>query len=434
MPVIAVVGAQWGDEGKGRVVDYLASSPEGGGPADMVVRYQGGDNAGHTVVNQYGEFKLHLVPSGIFNPATQCVVGTGCVVNPQTLIEEMSDLRAAGVSLENLFVSSRAHLIMPYHRQLDGLEEAARGAGVIGTTRRGIGPTYADKAARWGLRVGDLLDPRRLGERLAAVLPRKNRTIAHFGGELVDQESLVTQCRGWAESLRPHIVDSLPLVRIAVEADRHVVLEGQLGVMRDLDWGVYPYVTSSNPLASFGPVGAGMPAQAITDVIGVVKAYVTAVGAGPLPTELIGETGDRLREVGREYGATTGRPRRCGWLDGVALDYANWLNGFTGIVVTKLDVLDGTPEIKMCTGYRLPSGEIVTQVPDPATLERVEPIYETWPGWDGRTSGARRWEDLPLEAQRYLGRIQELARAPIRWVSVGPEREAIIAIPSQIAQ
>ena len=434
MPVIAVVGAQWGDEGKGRVVDYLASSPEGGGPADMVVRYQGGDNAGHTVVNQHGEFKLHLVPSGIFSPATRCVVGTGCVVNPETLIEEMGDLRAAGVSLENLFVSSRAHLIMPYHRQLDGLEETARGAGAIGTTRRGIGPTYADKAARWGLRVGDLLDTTRLQERLAAVLPRKNRTIAHFGGELVDLDSLVAQCLGWAERLRPHIVDTLPLVRSAVEADRYVVLEGQLGVMRDLDWGVYPYVTSSNPLASFGPVGAGMPAQAITEVIGVVKAYVTAVGAGPLPTELTGETGDRLREVGREYGATTGRPRRCGWLDGVALDYANWLNGFTSLVVTKLDVLDGMPEIKMCTGYRLPSGEVVSQVPDPATLETVEPIYETWTGWDQRTSEARRWEDLSPEAQRYLGRIQELARAPIRWVSVGPEREAIIAVPSQIAQ
>jgi adenylosuccinate synthase len=394
----------------------------------MVIRYQGGDNAGHTVVNQFGEFKLHLVPSGIFNPATRCVVGTGCVVNPETLFKEMGDLREAGVSLGNLLVSNRAHLILPYHRQLDGLEEQARGAGAIGTTKRGIGPTYADKAARWGIRVGDLLDPDRMRKQLAAVLPRKNRTIDHLGGELFDLDPLIDQCLQWGEHLRPHITDSLPVVRAAVEADQVVLLEGQLGVMRDLDWGVYPYVTSSNPLASFGPVGAGMPMQAITDVIGVVKAYVTAVGAGPFPTETLGEVGERLREVGREYGATTGRPRRCGWLDAVALGYANWLNGFTGLVVTKLDVLDGMEELNICTGYRLPSGEVVTQLPDPATLESVEPVYETWPGWDRPTSKARRWQELPAEAQRYLHRVEELTGAPIRWVSVGPERESIIDI------
>jgi adenylosuccinate synthase len=427
MPVIAVVGAQWGDEGKGRVVDYLASVSGGpGGMADMVIRYQGGDNAGHTVVNQYGEFKLHLVPSGIFNSGTVCVVGTGCVVNPETLVAEMDDLRAVGLSLDNLFISSRAHLIFPYHRQLDGLEETARGATAIGTTGRGIGPSYADKAARWGLRVGDLLYPNRARGRLAAVLPRKNRTIDHFGGEPVSLDSLTAQCVRWAERLRPHITDTLTLVRSAVEVDQLVLLEGQLGVMRDLDWGVYPYVTSSNPLASFGPVGAGLPTRALSDVVGVVKAYVTAVGAGPLPTELTDETGDRLREIGREYGATTGRPRRCGWLDAVALDYANWLNGFTGLAVTKLDVLDGMPELMICTGYRLPSGEVITRMPDPAILDVVEPVYETWPGWDGPTSTARRWNELPTEAQRYLRRIEKLAGAPIRWVSVGPEREEII--------
>jgi len=429
MPVIAVVGAQWGDEGKGRVVDYLASSSGGlAKPAEMVIRYQGGDNAGHTVVNQFGEFKLHLVPSGIFNESTKCIIGTGCVVNPETLITEMDALDEAGLSLDNLFISSRAHLILPYHRQLDGLEETARGAKAIGTTKRGIGPTYADKAARWGLRVGDLLNPERTRDRLAAVLPRKNQTIAHFDAEPVKLHSLTTSCTRWAERLRPHIVDVLPLVRAAVEADRSVLLEGQLGVMRDLDWGVYPYVTSSNPLASFGPVGAGLPMQALTDVVGVVKAYVTAVGAGPLPTETTDETGERLREVGREYGATTGRPRRCGWLDAVALDYANWLNGFTRLAITKLDVLDSMPELKICTGYRLASGEVVTQMPDPATLEAVEPVYETWPGWDQPTTETRRWDDLPAEAKRFLRRIEELAGAPIRWVSVGPEREAMIDV------
>jgi adenylosuccinate synthase len=428
MPVIAIVGAQWGDEGKGRVVDYLASSGESGKAADMVVRFQGGDNAGHTVVNQWGEFKLHLVPSGIFNPGTQCIVGTGCVVNPETLMAEMDALRAAGVSLDDLFISSRAHLTLPYHRQLDGLEEKVRGGKAIGTTQRGIGPTYADKAARWGLRTGDLLQPDRLRERLAAVLPRKNRTIIYFGGEPLDLDTLSAQCLHWAEHLRPHIVDTLPLVRAAVEAERTVLLEGQLGVMRDLDWGAYPYVTSSNPLASFGPVGAGLPMQAVSQVIGVVKAYVTAVGAGPLPTELTGETGERLRRVGCEYGATTGRPRRCGWLDAVALDYANWLNGFTGLAITKLDVLDGMPELKICTGYRLPWGEVTHRMPDPATLESVEPVYETWPGWDQPTRDARHWDDLPDAAQRYLRRIEELAGAPMRWVSVGPEREAMITV------
>jgi adenylosuccinate synthase len=427
MPVIAVVGAQWGDEGKGRVVDYLASSSGGlAKPAEMVIRYQGGDNAGHTVVNQFGEFKLHLVPSGIFNESTKCIVGTGCVVNPETLITEMDALDEAGLSLNNLFISSRAHLILPYHRQLDGLEETARGAKAIGTTKRGIGPTYADKAARWGLRVGDLLNPERTRDHLAAVLPRKNRTIAHFDAEPVKLDSLTTSCTRWAERLRPHIVDVLPLVRAAVEADRSVLLEGQLGVMRDLDWGVYPYVTSSNPLASFGPVGAGLPMRALTDVVGVVKAYVTAVGAGPLPTETTDETGERLRQVGREYGATTGRPRRCGWLDAVALDYANWLNGFTCLAITKLDVLDGMPELKICTGYRLPSGVVAAHMPDPATIEEIEPVYETWPGWDRPTTEARHWDDLPAEAKRFLRRIEELADAPIRWVSVGPEREAMI--------
>jgi adenylosuccinate synthase len=429
VPVIAVVGAQWGDEGKGRVVDYLAAT---GGeldrPVDVVIRFQGGDNAGHTVVNPLGEFKLHLVPSGIFNPTTHCVIGTGCVVNPETLIAEMDALHAAGLPLNNLFISSRAHITFPHHCQMDGLEESARGAKAIGTTGRGIGPTYADKAARWGLRVGDLLNPDRLRQQLAVALPRTNRAIDVLGGLPTELDALTDQCLGWARRLRPYITDTLPLARDALERDRTILLEGQLGVMRDLDWGAYPYVTSSNPIASYGPVGAGLPLQAVTQVLGVVKTYVTAVGAGPLPTELNDQTGEDLRRVGNEYGATTGRPRRCGWLDAVALDYARWLNGFTSIVVTKLDVLDGMPEIRICTGYRLPSGQIVTRMPDPTTLGSVEPDYESWPGWLCATTQARRWEDLPGEAQRYLGRIEELTGAPIGWVSVGPAREAMVAV------
>jgi adenylosuccinate synthase len=429
MPVIAVVGAQWGDEGKGRVVDYLtASAGRDNQAVDVVIRFQGGDNAGHTVVNPFGEFKLHLVPSGIFNPDTRCIVGTGCVVNPETLLDELHDLREAGLDLNNLSISSRAHLILPYHRQLDGLEERSRGKRAIGTTGRGIGPAYADKAARWNPRIGDLLAPDRLRQRLAATLPRKNRTIEALEGEPVDLDDLMARCAEWADALQPHIIDTLPLVREAVESDKVVLLEGQLGVMRDLDWGAYPFVTSSNPIASFGPAGAGFPLQAVEQIVGIVKCYVTAVGAGPFPTELTDSTGEHLREKGHEYGATTGRPRRCGWLDAVSLDYAKWLNGFTRLIITKLDVLDEMQEIKICTAYRLPSGEVTQRMPDPGLWDELDPIYESWPGWQTPTKQARHWDDLPSEAQQFLSRIQELVDTSIGWVSVGPKREEIIPV------
>lgn len=421
MTVTAIVGAQWGDEGKGRIVDYLAQA------ADMVIRFQGGDNAGHTVVNDRGTFRLHLVPSGIFNPATQCIVGPGTVVNPDTLLAELAELAAAGVETGNLWLSERAHLILPYHRLLDGLEESARGGQQIGTTKRGIGPAYADKAARAGLRLGDLLRPAHLRDRLAAALPQKNLTLAHFGQPALALDDLLAQAEAWRAALAGRIVDTLPLVRDAVRGGEQVLLEGQLGVMRDLDWGTYPFVTSSNPIAGGACAGAGLPPSAISQVIGVAKAYCTAVGAGPFPTELHDETGVRLREVGGEYGATTGRPRRCGWLDGVALPYAAWLNGFTGLAITKLDVLDGLPELKICTGYLL-DGQLIARVPDTPDYERCEPVYETWPGWAGSTREARRWEDLPAEAQAYLRRIAELAGVPISYVSVGPEREQLIVV------
>ncbi len=419
MTVTAVVGAQWGDEGKGRIVDYLAQH------ADMVIRFQGGDNAGHTVVNDRGTFRLHLAPSGIFNPATQCIVGPGAVVNPDTLLAELAELVAAGVDTGNLWLSERAHLILPYHRLLDGLEEAARGGQQIGTTKRGIGPAYADKAARTGLRLGDLLRPAHLRERLAASLAHKNLTLAHFGQPPLALDDLLAQVEAWRAALGDRIVDTLPRVQAAVRGGQAVLLEGQLGVMRDLDWGTYPFVTSSNPIAGGACAGAGLPPSAITEVIGVAKAYCTAVGAGPFPTELRDETGARLREVGGEYGATTGRPRRCGWLDGVALPYAAWLNGFTGLAITKLDVLDGLPELKICTGYRL-EGQLIAHVPDTPDYERCEPVYETWSGWAGSTRDARRWDDLPAAAQAYLRRITELAGVPIKYVSVGPERGQLI--------
>jgi len=422
MTVTAIVGAQWGDEGKGRVVDYLAQR------ADMVIRYQGGDNAGHTVVNEFGLFKLHLIPSGIFNPATQCIVGAGCVVSPESILQEMVQVADAGVSLDNLFLSQRAHVVFPFHRQLDGLEEAGRSSGdQIGTTKRGIGPAYADKAARTGIRLGDLLRPAYLRRRLEGTLERKNRLLEQLGGEPMELEAVMELALGWGEQLRGRIVDTLPLIQAAVDGRKHILLEGQLGVMRDLDWGIYPYVTSSNPMASGAYAGAGLPPGAIDEVVGVVKAYSTAVGGGPFPVELLDADGDELRRVGQEYGATTGRPRRCGWFDGVAIRYSAWLNGLTTLAVTKLDVLDGFDELKICRAYELDGQEIFT-LPETADLERVKPVWETWPGWKCSTREARTWVELPKAARAYLHRLSELAGVPFRYISVGPERAQLVVL------
>jgi adenylosuccinate synthase len=422
MTVTAVVGAQWGDEGKGRIVDYLAQD------ADMVIRFQGGDNAGHTVINEYGKFALHIVPSGIFNPETTCLVGPGTVVNFNILLEEVASLEEAGIDTSNLVVDRRAHLILPFHRQLDGAEERSRKKDwEVGTTKRGIGPTYSDKAARQGIRVGEILDPDRLRQRLEMLVPRKNRELAYFDLPEVTVDELMELCEEWRTKAGHRIVDAMPLVRDAIRAGKQILLEGQLGIMRGLDWGIYPFTTSSNPTAGGACVGAGIPPRAMDEVLGITKTYATSVGGGPFPTELHDEMGQKLRDVGHEYGATTGRPRRCGWFDGVAIGYASWLNGFTGIAVTKLDILDAFEEIKLCTGYRL-GDEVLDHVPDTATQEQVEPLYETWPGWLEDTTGVRAWDDLPENAQRYLRRIEELAGAPIRYVSVGPEREQLIVV------
>lgn len=421
MSVTAVVGAQWGDEGKGRIIDYLAQQ------ADVVIRFQGGDNAGHTVINEFGKHALHLIPSGIFNPKTANIIGSGCVVNPQSLLAEMADLEGAGVSLDNLWISTRAQMLMPYHRTLDVLEEAARGSDPIGTTKRGIGPAYADKSARAGLRMGDLLQPEWLEGRLDAALRSINRKIAVLGGEPVDEAALYAQCMGYREQLAPRIIDTVPMTRHAVETGHSILLEGQLGVMRDLDWGIYPYVTSSNPTAAYAASGAGLPARAIDEVIGVVKAYSTAVGDGPFPVELLDATGEELRSLGGEFGATTGRPRRCGWFDGVAIRYAAWLNGMTGLAITKLDVLDTFAELKICVGYRMPNGDVITDsMPDTPLLFQVEPVYEVWAGWQTSTEGCRAWDDLPREARAYIHRLSELAGVRVQYVSVGAEREQLV--------
>jgi len=416
--VTAIVGAQWGDEGKGRIIDYLASK------ADFVVRFQGGNNAGHTVVNDMGTFRLHLVPSGIFSPNVRCLMGAGTVIDPSSLIEEIANLEAAGVKTDNLWLDRRAHIVWPYHRLLDGAREQG---SKLGTTRRGIGPVYGDKASYRGIRLGDLLHPEFLRQRLELVLPLKNHEMAYYGLPPLKLEDLVTQAEDWRTKLSKRIIDTVPLLRQAIQNGLQILLEGQLGVMRDLDWGIYPYSTASSPTAGGATSGAGIPPKLVEQVIGVAKAYSTSVGGGPFPTELSDADGARLRDVGGEFGATTQRPRRCGWFDAVTVRYAAWLNGLSGIAITKLDVLDSFEKIKLCKSYRL-NGQELTDMPDTVTQGEVTPVYEEWQGWKSSTRDSRTWDALPSAAQAYLQRIEELTGVPIKYVSVGPRREQIICL------
>jgi len=421
-----IVGAQWGDEGKGKITDLLAQE------ADLVIRFGGGSNAGHTVVNDRGEFALHAIPSGIFNARAVSLIGTGCVVDFEQLHSEKQELERAGIDTSGLRISSRAHVVMPYHVLLDGLSDDARGSEAIGTTRRGVGPTYADKAERVGIQVADVLDPSVLRRKLELALPDKNRKLQDvYGHAPAEVEDLLELAEGWRHEFGPAVVDQVTLVSEALDADRQILLEGQLGALRDLDWGTYPYVTSSATIAGGGGVGGGIPARFITRVAGVVKAYTSAVGTGPVPTDLVGAAGDWLRDAGDEFGVTTGRARRVGWFDAVATRYSHLLNCFTGIALTKLDVLDGTPTVKLCTAYRA-GNERYTSLPSTAVLERVEPEYEEMAGWSAPTRGAKRWQDLPAEAQAYVRRIEELVGAPIKIVSVGPGRDETIVLDADI--
>jgi len=420
MPVTAIVGAQWGDEGKGKITDLLAQQ------ARLVIRYGGGSNAGHTVVNERGEFRLHLVPSGIFNPDATCLIGTGTVVDFDYLAQELDQLAKAAVSADKLRVSSRAHVVMPYHLLLDRLEDEARGASTLGTTRRGIGPAYVDKAARVGIQAGDLLEPQVFERKLRLVLPQKNRLLeVLYQNPSLELDDLLERGHEWRRRFGSMIIDQVELVAGALQSQIDVLLEGQLGALRDLDWGTYPYVTSSTVIAGGGGVGGGVPPVCIDNVLGVVKAYTTAVGAGPVPTEVHGEEAEELRARGREYGATTGRPRRVGWFDAVATRYAHLLNRFSSIAVTKLDVLDGMPRLRICTGYRRGS-ERFTTVPNTSLLEQVTPEYEDLEGWSEPTSAATSWEELPEAALAYLKRIETLVGAPISMVSVGQSRDQTI--------
>jgi len=423
MPVIAVIGAQWGDEGKGKIVDMLAEK------ASMVVRFSGGPNAGHTICNSYGDFSLHLVPSGIFYPHTVCLIGNGVVVSPSVLLGELEQLQKQGVDTSRLFISSRAHLIMPYHTLLDELEEKAKGSKALGTTKSGVGPAYMDKVARLGIRAGDLLDRDGLLHRLRFALERKNIVITKvYEASPLSLEEVYNQYCQYAESLAPHIRETEPMVKQALERGESVLLEGAQGTLLDIDFGTYPYVTSSSPISGGAFTGLGLSPAKLECNLGVFKAYTTRVGGGPMPTELKDKTGELIREIAHEYGATTGRPRRCGWFDGVAARFSASINGFSGVAITRLDVLDTFDSIKVCTGYKV-NGEIVDQFPSSsAILEKCQPVYQELPGWRSPTNDLRRFEDLPGSAKSYLRRLEELITCPIDIVSIGPKREQTIMV------
>jgi len=421
MPVTVVVGLQWGDEGKGRVVDLLAEK------ADVVARFNAGPNAGHTVVNQGRKFVLHLIPAGIFHPHTMCLIANGTVVDPFVLANELAELEEAGTRLQGrLCISPRCHLIMPFHRLLDRLNEETKGAGRTGTTGRGIGPVYADKVAYLGIRVGDLFRPALLRQRLEVAVNIKNRVLAGFGAQEMNIENLLRDLASVADRLAPYVQETYPIIQEAIAAGRNVLMAGANGTLLDNDFGTYPFCTASTTIAAGVGHGAGIAPRHIEHVVGVLKAYTTRVGAGPFPTELADETGEHLRRAGSEFGATTGRPRRCGWFDGPLARYAAELNGCDSLALTKLDVLDGLPVLRIATSYRLHGRPVHSFPVDAYDLDRVDVDYEEMPGWLTSTAGVRRFSDLPPQARRYVERLEGLANVPIGLVAVGPEREAVI--------
>jgi adenylosuccinate synthase len=421
VPATVIVGLQWGDEGKGKTTDFLAEQ------VAMVVRYQGGDNAGHTVVLGNEVFKLHLVPSGILYPHIVSVIGPGVVVNPATLLEEIDGLTARGIDVSRLRVSFGAHVILPYHRALDGAREARLGGAKVGTTGRGIGPAYEDRAARSGLRMADLRDEASLRARLERVLPEKNALLAALGAAArFELEMLVDTALAWGERLAPHLVDATALVQEALRRGDHVLLEGAQGTLLDIDHGSYPFVTSSNPIAGGACTGGGIGPLQLDEVIGVVKAYATRVGSGPFPTELTDEIGRGIAARGHEVGTTTGRPRRVGWFDAVPLRYAVAVNSVSSIMLNKLDILSGVDPIRLCVAYELDGRRVETWPWSADLLARSTPIYEEFPGWEEEIHGVRSLADLPEAARRYVAAIEEHAGVPIVLVSVGPERTQTI--------
>jgi adenylosuccinate synthase len=425
LPNVVVVGTQWGDEGKGKIVDLLTEQ------ARLVVRYQGGNNAGHTLVVGGEKFIFHLIPSGILHPGTVCLIGNGVVLDPEVLLMEIDRLKERGHAMgpENLRISERTQVIMPYHKRIDVARENAKGAAKIGTTGRGIGPCYEDKVARRGIRVADLLDPEVLTAKVAEVLPEKNFYLEKFLGDApFSQEEILTPYLEMGQRLAPLVTNVSVLLAEAVRAGDNILFEGAQGTHLDIDHGTYPFVTSSNPVAGGACTGTGIGPNQLHQVLGIVKAYTTRVGSGPFPTECLDEVGDHLVECGVEFGSTTGRRRRCGWLDAVVLRNAALLNGLTGLAVTKLDVLTSLNPVKICVAYEADGRRRLTFPATIKELERCRPIYEELPGWTEDIREVRRFQDFPPATKKYLSRLEELVQVPIQIISVGPDREATIVV------
>ncbi len=423
MPVTAVVGANWGDEGKGRLVDYLAAR------SDFVVRFQGGNNAGHTVHNDQGVFKLHLVPSGVFYPAVTNLLGPGVVVDLAAFAAELDELEAGGVDTSRVLVSDRASVVFPFHRDIDVWEEERLGGGHMGSTKRGIAPAYGDRYLRKSVLVGELLEPRdRMVKRVRFAVEWASLLAERvYGRPPIDLDQVLAWVDAAVAALAPRVVDTTTLLRDALAGEKRVLLEAQLGALRDLMYGIYPYTSSSNCLTAFGPIGAGIPGAQVDRVIGVVKAFSTSIGSGPFVTEIHGDDADRWREAAGEYGAATGRPRRIGHFDAFATGYGLAVQGATEVALTKLDSLSGRKELQICKGYTV-AGKPAATFPLASTLDRAEPVYETLPGWDADIQGVRAFADLPGEAQEYVEAIARLIGPPIRLISVGPERDQMIVM------
>jgi adenylosuccinate synthase len=418
MSTVVVVGTQWGDEGKGKITDFLAES------AEVVARYQGGNNAGHTILINDKKYKLTMIPSGIFYTDKICVIGNGMVINPGALLDEIQYIHDNGFTTNNLRISDRAHIIMPYHLLLDGLEEERKGDNKIGTTRKGIGPCYMDKAARSGIRIADLMDTEEFKRRVRQVVAEKNLIIEQvYGSKGLDAETVIEEYLGYADRIRPYVTDTSVVLNDLIDAGKKVLFEGAQGVMLDIDQGTYPYVTSSNPSAGGVCIGSGVGPSKIEQVIGVAKAYTTRVGDGPFPTELQNETGDWIREKGHEYGTVTGRPRRVGWFDSVVVRHARRVSGITGLSLNSLDVLAGLETVKICTAYKI-GDKVIEHYPASLNLlAQCEAVYEELPGWSEDITGVRKLEDLPVNARRYVERVAELTGIPIAIFSVGRNRE-----------
>lgn len=418
MSSVVVVGTQWGDEGKGKITDFLSEK------AEYVARYQGGDNAGHTI--QFGgeTYKLHLIPSGIFSPEKLCIIGNGVVVNPKSLVTELAYLHERNITTDNLRISDRAHVILPYHIELDRLQEEAKGDKKIGTTIKGIGPAYMDKAARVGIRIADLLDREVFEERLRLNLEDKNRQFTKlYDASPMNFEEIFEEYYEYGQQIKQYVCDTSVLLNDALDNGKRVLFEGAQGVMLDIDQGTYPFVTSSNPLAGGVTIGSGVGPSKVTKVVGVCKAYTSRVGDGPFPTELFDEIGSRIREVGREYGTTTGRPRRVGWFDSVVMRHSKRVSGITNLCLNSIDVLTGLETVKICVAYRKSNGEEISHYPASLVeLGQCEPVYEELPGWSEDITGCRTLDELPIEAQNYVRRVSELVGVKISTFSVGPDR------------